>query len=780
LSNTPLAFCLTLLVAAFSVAAEQDAGLTRLRELREVTRYGGAAPFLSPDGKTVVYTLPSNGEATPNALGQVQELYVLDVESRQSRQITGKGYSYAPSWSSDGRRLAFISDQAGRPELWVWERESGALVRFPQLEVAYIMPAYAIRPQWSPDGERIYVPVFAEPLPPWARRDPDAKSEAIHALKFPARAQNVSPQADPFGQRFMGFVAIAEAQLSSRNLRRIGDLKVRDYQLAEVLISPDGAKLAVVSAALRAPDDTALPESNITGKNLVVFDLTDRQRRTFKFNDVGLRKLGVAPNSKFIAWSPDSRQLVLSSGVYDMSGVRPEDDLSDLYLVDVHRGKVRTLTAGLTVEGKPARFEVAMPPVWSLDGAKLHFVSRGDLWILTIDEPANIQRIAGGRDQSFQAVLSLDQPYIYDVFTASTGYAVANAGRLDARCVYALTLDMGTGALSLVQLENSRAGRTLLAMRDRRIESAVETSAGGPVRLLIRSSSTLSPNDWYLIDPLAAKGEMLSVSKAVFDRRLSVRERLEWKLPNGAHADGILYLPPGTPREAKMPLLVGIYPGTAGYSRGMSSWQGGDLTHGPELLIERGYAVFMAGLPLSGKRMLDEIGEHLEPALDAAIASGYVDGNRMCVLGQSYGGYGVFSLAAQSNRFKCGIAVNGPADMMLSVLGAHDDVWETGQGRMPGPLWEHRDAYIENSPVYRLAKPKLPLLILTGRDDDTVPPIHSAIMYKALVQHKVPVEHVIYDGCGHSPNYWPQKSLEDYWSRIFGWLDEHLKAEAPP
>src|SRR5699024_2569598 len=54
-----------------------------------------------------------------------------------------------PAWAPDGRRLAFISDASGRPQVWVVDVASGSLERL--TDVA----GEAASPSWSPDGTKL-------------------------------------------------------------------------------------------------------------------------------------------------------------------------------------------------------------------------------------------------------------------------------------------------------------------------------------------------------------------------------------------------------------------------------------------------------------------------------------------------------------------------------------------------------------------------------------------------------------------------------------------------
>ena len=78
-------------------------------------------------------------------------IYVMDSDgSNRIRLVEGQsGFLSAPAWSPDGTRLVFASDQGGRSDLWVMDRDGSHLVNLTQDEARDHCPA------WSPDGEWI-------------------------------------------------------------------------------------------------------------------------------------------------------------------------------------------------------------------------------------------------------------------------------------------------------------------------------------------------------------------------------------------------------------------------------------------------------------------------------------------------------------------------------------------------------------------------------------------------------------------------------------------------
>ncbi len=113
---------------------------------------------IAPDGSAVAFVVtrmdgPGNRYAT--------NVWLADTRAGGARPLTGDGDSSSPAWSPDGTRLAFVRKVAGKPQVFSYTLQGGA-VR--QLTSA---AAGASDPLWSHDGTRIaYAAVKVDPAHP--------------------------------------------------------------------------------------------------------------------------------------------------------------------------------------------------------------------------------------------------------------------------------------------------------------------------------------------------------------------------------------------------------------------------------------------------------------------------------------------------------------------------------------------------------------------------------------------------------------------------------------
>jgi dipeptidyl aminopeptidase/acylaminoacyl peptidase len=176
---------------------------------------------------------------------------------------------------------------------------------------------------------------------------------------------------------------------------------------------------------------------------------------------------------------------------------------------------------------------------------------------------------------------------------------------------------------------------------------------------------------------------------------------------------------------------------------------------------------------------MQDIFRAVMPGVDAAIAQGFVDPERLAVGGHSYGSYTTLALITQTTRFKAAI-IAGVVDanlvsnyLQLKPNGSsHDDWAENGQGLMGGTPWQYPDRYRDNSPIFLFDRIATPLLIGQGEVDTATPITGANSIFSALRRLGKPVEYRIYENEGHVIHR--PANVIDWWNRRLDFLAEHL------
>ena len=153
-----LALAATLLAAPAVVTAQQDttkttppkpdssmkpAGLPLVptRSVKFTTSEGTwMSVDVSPDGKTLVFDL-------------VGDLYTVPITGGTATRLTsGTAFDGTPTWSPDGKSIAFVSDRSGADNVWVVDADG----KHPRAITTGDNTQY-LSPRWMPDGKYIVV-----------------------------------------------------------------------------------------------------------------------------------------------------------------------------------------------------------------------------------------------------------------------------------------------------------------------------------------------------------------------------------------------------------------------------------------------------------------------------------------------------------------------------------------------------------------------------------------------------------------------------------------------
>jgi dipeptidyl aminopeptidase/acylaminoacyl peptidase len=209
------------------------------------------------------------------------------------------------------------------------------------------------------------------------------------------------------------------------------------------------------------------------------------------------------------------------------------------------------------------------------------------------------------------------------------------------------------------------------------------------------------------------------------------------------------------------------------------------------LLAGRGYRVVrpnIAGSTGYGRAHGDALvgawgtrgGADCHAVLDDLVAAGLADGDRLAVVGLSFGGYLASWLANTSDRFRAAVSENGVVNL-VSMLGTSDiGRWIDSGSALGDPVRPADVARLwAQSPLAHVAGSTTPMLLLQGDADLRCPPSEAEQLHTALLRLGREVELVRYPGESHMLQFTgrPDRRIDRH-RRVLAFLDRHLRGAA--
>jgi dipeptidyl aminopeptidase/acylaminoacyl peptidase len=165
--------------------------------------------------------------------------------------------------------------------------------------------------------------------------------------------------------------------------------------------------------------------------------------------------------------------------------------------------------------------------------------------------------------------------------------------------------------------------------------------------------------------------------------------------------------------------------------------------------------------------------EDLMTGLDVVTANPWVDSNRVGAAGASYGGYMIYWMAGQTNRFRTLVAHDGIFNP-VSFTGTTEELWFPIHEFGGTPLMPSARATMEKwSPANYTARWQTPMLIVHGQEDYRVDVSEGLQAYTALRLRGLPGTFLYFPNEGHFVVRPRDRRL--WWSTVLDWLDASLR-----
>ncbi|HSL22297.1 MAG TPA: S9 family peptidase [Vicinamibacterales bacterium] len=528
-------------------------------------------------------------------------------------------------------------------------------------------------------------------------------------------------------------------------------------------------------------------------------------------------------------WAPDSKSIAFTtreplSKDHEEKRKRRDDPrvfegdfrMTHLWAVDVASKKEGRLTEGTT-------FTVRGMPTWSPDGKKIAFAAaptpmvrddRDDIYVVSAEEEEKgreVEKIASTAASEASPQWSPDGKtiaYVADPAGPPVGdgvtlgvvgnsrlmlYDVASKKTKDASSP---SFDLSVGALtwdpqqsrSLAFITGTRASRDLfmydiesgkyMNITKGRVVSSFSTSVNGARWAFVSEQANEPAEVWVSDVHTGSVQKITDTNPQVRDLALGETEVITWKSTDGLEVEGVLLKPVGFDTSKKYPLLVVVHGGPTGAFVNSFRMSAGDpgqhwagqgwavLYPNPRGSTNYGEKFMRGNIPDWGGGDYRDI----MTGVDALVARGIADPQKLAVMGWSYGGYMTAWIVSQTTRFKA--AMMGAGLSNLTSMYNTTDIPAYLGGFFKGiPAKATLPLYGERSAITYVDRVTTPLLILHGGNDERVPIGQPMEFYRALRDRGKTVELVFYPREGHGlSEYYHQL---DRLKRQHEWIAKH-------
>ena len=528
-------------------------------------------------------------------------------------------------------------------------------------------------------------------------------------------------------------------------------------------------------------------------------------------------------------WSPDGARLAFSASVDPTDGSGPlvaqrldyQADgagmfgkvRSQLHVLDVGTGQCRQVTDGGEHAGQPA---------WSPDGRTVAFARklgedsdltlRTAVHLLDVDDPKARPRVVAFEGGVAGAVsFAADGASLLVVGWPGdpVGHQHLLRVPLDGGAPVSLTQHLdrnvmaGAPAYPGGRPQEAGDGRLLFCLRDRGCthlwalgedEGPVLAGEGRVVfglsvvggTAVVALGTTTSYGEIVALDLASGTETVLTEHGATLaEVDLFVREERTFTISDGTEVQAWLVRDPE--RDGPRPLLLDVHGGPH------NAWNAAademHLYH--QALAARGWVVLLVnprGSDGYGEAFYDAVhgawgvadaNDFLEP-IDALVAEGLADPERLAVTGYSYGGFMTCWLTGHDDRFKAGVA-GGVVSDMVSMYGTCEDGTCVSSYELGGPPWEQAERYAAMSPLTNVDQVTTPTLVLHGKDDLTCPVGQAQQWHTSLRERGVPTELVLYPDASHAfILLGPPSQRIDYNTRVVDWVEQYTVRDGRP
>lgn len=371
----------------------------------------------------------------------------------------------------------------------------------------------------------------------------------------------------------------------------------------------------------------------------------------------------------------------------------------------------------------------ARPPVrpygvagWSSDGKSVLIYDRWDIWKVDI-ESQKAEKITDVKSQDKSARL-VPNTYTDKIISLQSGFAIEMFCFANGAREYFISthkrklLPVATGICINDQLSFNKNNKYVYRTQtfERPPDISFTDLNTGETKIVYKSNKHQKDYFW---------------GKAT---------QLHYKNQRGNEMKAALLYPAGYRPGTSYPMVVKVYESLSSeYLQYQVPTMYNEDGFNPSNYTLNGYVVLLPDIRYDIGNPGKSAAISVAAAVDAAVATGAVDKDKIGLIGHSFGGYEVNYIIGADTHFAAAVSGAGVSETVGWYFSTGEDMaesqawrFEDQQFRMGKTFFEDREGYIENSPLFQSENIQTPLLLWCGKEDPTVNWQQSVLMFNAL------------------------------------------------
>ena len=330
----------------------------------------------------------------------------------------------------------------------------------------------------------------------------------------------------------------------------------------------------------------------------------------------------------------------------------------------------------------------------------------------------------------------------------------------------------------------SEDGGTLdMLVYEPRMINRLQKAENAEVFTFMTQKADESPNMYAVDASFSNPIQLTDTNPQQDDFKWGHTELVDFTNANGVPLQGRLLYPADYEEGEQYPMIVYIYELR---SQSLHSYTTPSRTsaYNQRRFSSEGYFVFEPDIVYRLRDPGMSAVEALVPAVEAVVATGMIDADRVGLTGHSWGAYQTSFVVTQTDIFSAAVA-GAPLTNMISMYnsmywnsgGTDATIFEISQGRFPRPYWEDMEKFIQNSPVFNAENINTPLLVAFGDEDGAVDFNQGVELYNTMRRLQKEFVLLVYDGENHGLRL--KQNQLDYANRTHDWFNYYLRDREP-